>query len=319
MMPDGPSRVMRSCLQLRDGSGLVALRGGQSGQGEIALRLPGGDVIPALRASWTGLEMREFRRVSDPETLYLTLGPLPPYRQVFGFLSDDLMDALNDAADTTELQRRTARHLSLWSGFLRPAGLAQDARTLRGLYGELRFLEDVLVPAVGWPLALSSWEGPAGAVNDVRIGRVRVEIKTTSTDDQLAAISSVEQLDPPAGDELWLAQALMSPEEGPGSEPLGALMARLLLWARDAACAGLLQARVAQTGVDVDAPALHTFVQWQWHDALSSSFPRLVRAELRPGVRQCSYHIDLASYPGVRPEPDSLRQRLTQSATEQTQ
>lgn len=319
LMPEEKARTMRSCLQLHDGSGLMALKGGPSGAGEIALCLPGGDVLTILRTSWRGLDMGEFRRVSDPETLYLTLGPQAPYRQVFGFLCDDLMDALEDAQSALEIQRLTAQHLSLWSGFLRPAGLAQDMRTLRGLYGELRFLEDVLVPAVGWPAALSSWEGPAGAVNDVRLDHLRIEIKTTSTDDQTAVISSVEQLDPPTGDELWVAQALMSPEEGPGSETLAAVLARLIHWARESACAGLLQARVAQTGVDVDVPALHTLVQWQWHHALSNSFPRLVRAELRPGIQQCSYHIDLASYPGIRPEPGSLKERLAQTVTEKTQ
>jgi len=305
---------MRTCLQLSDGSGLMALKGGASGMGEIALCLPQGLLLPELHTSWAGLNMGEFRRTSDPETLYLTLGPQDAYRHVFTLLCEDLMETLARARNSLDVQELTFSHLSLWSGFLQQQGGEPDARTVRGLYGELRFLEDLLVPAVGWRTALQAWTGPTGAPNDVVLPGVRVEVKTTTPEDQMAVISSLEQLDPPGQDGLWLAQALMHPD--PEGETLADLLIRLKASAHAVACAGLLQARVDQTGVSPDTRMCHQLICWQLHRADSETFPRLLRQNLLPGIRQCTYRIDLAGYQGVRPDSDQLRLALRNAGME---
>ena len=303
-----PERRMRVCVRMAGGTELLALRGGRSGAGEVALRLPDGVQDLRLEGPWAGIQMNRFERNSEPGVLYLTVAADPAYQAVFGHLCDDLADGIAGASDALNAQSRMLNHLQLWASFLRPRIDRLDFRTARGLFGELRFLEDVLAPVMGWQRAARAWEGPTGAANDINLRPLlSLDVKTTGEKDQLATISSLEQLDSQAVNCLLIAQGVIREGEG---ETLGETITRILTLADLEAAGHLIRARLAQTGISLsgDPGPLMKLIAWHFHKADDPAFPRLLRTTLPKAVRQCVYQIDLAAH--TAPRPDILEVNL---------
>lgn len=69
-----------------------------------------------------------------------------------------------------------------------------------GLLGELYFLENHVIPNVGWTHALSCWKGPSGAPQDFSMSDNIIEIKCTESANKFSVhISNAEQLSPTVG------------------------------------------------------------------------------------------------------------------------
>jgi Putative PD-(D/E)XK family member, (DUF4420) len=314
ILGDAPERRMRVCVRMGGGTELIALRGGRSGAGEIALRLPSGVQDHRLEGPWAGIRISHFERDSEPDVRYLTVASDLAYQTVFGHLCDDLAVRVEGITDAGSAQARLLEHLRLWAGFLRPMGGRLDSRTARGLFGELRFLEDVMAPEVGWLRAALAWEGPTGAANDINLRPLlSIDVKTTDDRDQLATISSLEQLDPQGVSCMLIAQAVVS--EGAGGT-LGETMARVLAAAEVQGAGHLIRARLAQIGTlqsDDEGPLMQ-LVTWHFHRADDHAFPRLLRTALPGAIRQCVYQVDLAAHSAPRPDMQNVRKMIHQSS-----
>lgn len=186
--------------------------------------------------------------------------------------------------------------LQLWSGFLAPGRSEFDRAAAVGLYAELALLEQVVAPRVGWKSAIALWKGPEQAPQDLAGHHLLVEVKSTSPDSQNATISSIDQLDPPDGRTVWLAQAL---REVNGGDSLLAIRDRIM-----AACANetgewpvsvrlrMLQANLLNLQED------HTnmgIAGWRVHRTDTPGFPVLRRAVLPAALIRAVYTMDLAA------------------------
>lgn len=74
------------------------------------------------------------------------------------------------------------------------SGLLDD-ESLRGLIGELLFLEMDLIPSRGKREAVSGWCGPVGADRDFAFSDMEFEVKTMTSGSDRVIVSSAEQLD----------------------------------------------------------------------------------------------------------------------------
>lgn len=90
------------------------------------------------------------------------------------------------------------RRLVRWQEFLkrkRPEILSPEE--IKGLIGELLFLQEKLVTAFGWDEAVASWKGPEGAPQDFSIQEMAIEVKCQSGGSTpTVRITSAEQLNP---------------------------------------------------------------------------------------------------------------------------
>lgn len=323
MMPEGQAAAMRPteawarmapgvqdqmivCLHLPGHMQLCAF-GGQ----RLALRL--GDLGPsrpvALRGSWTGITTSLVAREHDAGQHYLFLEGQAGYSSVFGHLADELHAAIQPAVDPEDIPRRMLGVLQLWSGFLARGRAELDRTAALGLYAELALLEQVVAPRTGWKTAMTLWTGPEGAPQDLT-GNLLLEVKSTSPDSQNATISSIDQLDPPDGRPVWVAQAL---REATGADSLLSIRDRIL-----AACASeegewpvparlrLLQAGLL--GLEEDHTGMGIAV-WRFHRTDSPGFPVLRKAGLPGALIRATYVIDLSACP----EQEGILLRLQQA------
>jgi len=249
-----------------------------------------------------GIDISVERRPGDGARLVLTLED-PDQFDIFRALCGHLLDATADhsrGANGPGLQL-VLRRLADWHNMLRRRREALlTTEEIIGLFGELLFLRDEVIPRTGVAGAVAAWRGAHREEQDFAIGAWQIEVKTQlSTSDHRLLISSEAQLDT-AGSRLLLChQAVARAPAGGGAVSLNALVDELtaqMITAGRAALetfeAALEAARYARHG-DYDEP------EWLLSDRrmfeVRDDFPRLTPAMLPTGVHAVSYAILLSA------------------------
>lgn len=77
-----------------------------------------------------------------------------------------------------------------------------SSSVVKGLIGEMLFLQKYLIPMYGQDAAIKSWIGPDKADQDFVCGNIWYEVKATESGSESVSITSVEQLDMSKSGEL---------------------------------------------------------------------------------------------------------------------
>lgn len=219
------------------------------------------------------------------------------YAAVFAVLADDA--AACAAAERDELSALSGfiGRLHVWQDFMArhgPDGLSESAAI--GLMGELYILKDHVAPALGSKHALAAWSGPGGEPNDFTLPGGFLEVKATARQVPRAiTVSGADQLDKSRG-RIFLAHLRfrVSPDGATLPELVEAVRTKL---AKEAPSSlSVFTAHLLSAGyVDVHA---ENYIARLMLDAVEfyevgPGFPCIGRADLRPGVLDCTYRIGL--------------------------
>jgi len=98
--------------------------------------------------------------------------------------------------------------LANWRALLRPTERMSDEQRL-GLFGELLVLDRILIST--GPGSIGAWTGPMAEPHDFRLGEREIEVKTTASRKRSHLISSLEQLEPSPGRQLFLLSIQVEP------------------------------------------------------------------------------------------------------------
>jgi hypothetical protein len=203
-----------------------------------------------------------------------------------------------------------------WQGLLkRRHEKVLSLREIVGLFGELLFLRDCLMPALGLE-APSLWRGSFRDEQDFVIGSSIVEVKTQlSTSDQRIYISSEAQLDTSSGDILLCHQTL-------GASVASNLVARSLNDLVDEISAllgptesppglefqlGLLKADYTRR---LEYDGKHWVLASRRLFSVEDGFPRITPATLAQGVERVSYQIRVEACLPFEANLDHTMERL---------
>ena len=160
---------------------------------------------------------------SPPETVHAAkvVCHEPRLDDVFVAFMDDVLTQLGPQGSVDVLVRSAAE----WRNLLRVANQGMSAAAATGLYGELRFLEE-LVTQHG-PQTVATWQRDGNDVHDFIGEAVRVEVKTSPFQNQHSVtIHGLKQLEPPAVGDLFLAVAEI--EKHGAGETIDEVVDRLL-------------------------------------------------------------------------------------------
>jgi hypothetical protein len=237
------------------------------------------------------------------------------FRDVFSSLAEDLVRRVSEAATPAQQSSAFLGQLARWQKFLTTSPEGLSDKDQRGLWGELYFLRQHLLPQLG-PSAVVGWKGSEHAHQDFQFIGGAVEIKTTvSKQPQVVRISSERQLDRHFWPTLILHVIALDICDGTG-ETLPELIASIRTALKiDIACRetfedGLLQAgyldvhaaRYADRGYAVRSnTSLH----------VTDAFPALTEQMLPPGVGDITYGLAIASCEGFRISSSELKDRLS--------
>lgn len=120
----------------------------------------------------------------------------PELGKLFSLVCDDIVESSRSNPDPLHPASFVLARFIRWQRLLEKgdSGLLDDA-ALRGLVGELLFLEKIVLKDRGSRQSVSGWTGPAGADRDFCFPDHEFEIKTIHDGADRMIISSAEQLD----------------------------------------------------------------------------------------------------------------------------
>ena len=250
-----------------------------------------------------GIDVRIEKRSNHNSELILELADNEQV-SLFRALTQDFLEATVDLLEPSSnlAAERTMIRLQRWQAMLRRRRSGVLSRqAIIGLTGELLFLRDRLLPRIGVEQALRAWRGPHLDEQDFATGSRIFEVKTQlNTADQYLQVNSEAQLDDSSGEIVICHQTLVSgPESDEDSESLNQLAEDLRekclshsLVARD-----LLDAGLAGAGYQTRTEYGEEFwkpVRTRVFD-VAEDFPRLLPAQLPPGVSNVRYRITLGA------------------------
>jgi hypothetical protein len=288
-------------VRLADSSHPLDFRMGRDHRGRYVFQLetnsPDGSALELPKMSALGCEVEPVGE--GKSRLVLVLDHAADFPN-FALMCTSLMLATADlaSAQSHEGLVRAVEELHRWQEMLRRRADRLLSRSERiGLVGELLFLRDVLAARCGWGVAVKCWNGPGGHEQDFVVAGSIFEVKTQIvTADRRIRISSEDQLDPVQGRIILVNQGIAPlPAEDSGSRTLNALVREIreAVAVAGAGAPDLLDIALLDARYD-DRPEYDEecwiLVDRRYFE-VRADFPRIERADLRPGVEMVSYSI----------------------------
>jgi len=246
----------------------------------------------------------------------------PAFAEIFDVLVADLERVLGIPAGASESLDALLRRIRVWQQFFSsaaPEGLGEEA--LRGIFGELWFLREQLVGAIGPERAVSSWKGPGRTDQDFQLPGCAVEVKTTGTKQpQRLAIASERQLDSTGVRSLVVCHVSVDIREGGGGETVPDIVRRVRSdVASSPSAAGEFEERLLAAGYsDLHAARYRdrgfTVRQWNLFE-VREGFPRILEQDLPSGVGDVRYSVAVDSLQGFAVSPSWLREHILEGLT----
>lgn len=221
------------------------------------------------------------------------------YRDVFATLAEDVAGIVAGAPNEATGIKLLLGRLHTWERFLSRFG--PDLLTTEqqvGLFAEVRFLVDEVMPLLAAASAVRAWRGPLGEPHDFRLGVCSIEVKsTTARGPQVFQVANLDQLDD-AGLSALIVHHVAIEADAPGGQtlPEAVAEARGKLAACDPAAGVDLDALLMEVGyIDAYAYAYDTryrLATARWLE-VAGAFPRLTRAGVPAGIANASYAVSL--------------------------
>ncbi len=153
------------------------------------------NVVPPVISS---TRMITIYQISEGTDLFWTCFDLVDIKasSIFYHICDDLILSITDEYDEKQALNKIKNRFDLWKKVLtRPVNNELSIDIIKGLFGELYFLDKYLIDKYGNEQAIKSWVGPEGYPKDFSINNTWYEIKTTSINSNSIKINSIGQLD----------------------------------------------------------------------------------------------------------------------------
>lgn len=235
----------------------------------------------------------------DEDVSIILSAARPDYHEVFAAICDDLFMKLRALSNSRDLVKTFLNRVRLWQIFFEKqagAGLSDEAQ--KGLYGELYFLKNFLLPLRADKEALQCWMGSAGRQHDFQLGTLSVEVKTSAAKQhQTLRIASEQQLDDTLVERLFLFHLSVSLVEN-GSATLPALVDDIRqTLAESVSTVELFDNVLLERGFSDAHRHLYEHTGYSIRRsglyAVHDGFPRIRENDLRTGVGDVGYSISL--------------------------
>lgn len=160
------------------------------------LRLSFLSTIPAPKLESTKL-LRVLQNVEKKSSFWISFELLDANAngEFFTFCENMIESIINVHDENQALNKLKRRYFTWRSLFQRNSEKIIPKEVLQGLYGELYYLSNNLIPSFGARAAISAWGGPDLQAKDFTIGNTWFEVKTIGATVDRIHISSITQLD----------------------------------------------------------------------------------------------------------------------------
>ena len=231
----------------------------------------------------------------------------PQFNDLFIALIEDVIDSVASKQSESQCVNELSARLFKWMRFMQRHGLeGLGDKQQQGLYGELFFLDSILIPTVGMSKGIEGWVGPQGKNQDFQLDDASVEVKTTSSNSpDIVHISNIGQLDPVASPSLFLLHIAFDVRRG-DQNTLPALIDAIR---KKCAADGprlqqafeeqLMESGYLDTHASRYEHTQYTVKKLQFYK-VGKGFPQLKEAELPTGICDVKYSLSLSACASFR-------------------
>jgi hypothetical protein len=219
--------------------------------------------------------------------------------KLFSLLCEDLVESSRNLQDPSKYASFVLARFARWQKLLEQghSGLLDEA-AIRGLIGELLFLEKKAIPSRGLREAVNGWVGPLSAARDFRFPEHEYEVKTIRLGTNRVIISSAEQLDLPVNllDLFIVLLDDAEPESHPEAFTLLNIVGRLKeLMESDSVALETFESRLLDAGFvmrDEYSERAYIFRQFRGF-RVEEDFPAIRRSQLPVGIGKVSWELEI--------------------------
>lgn len=223
-------------------------------------------------------------------------------------LCKTMISSLQSVEDSATALSLAMTHIKRWKAFL--SGKKSRLLTpeeIRGLFGELRFLQYLYSTHYDVSTALDSWVGPEGAHQDFQIEDVAVEVKSLSGRERNSVrISSEDQLEAVTEELFLFTYGLRELPKSDSAKSLNELVYEVSSDFKDPELVAVLEQRLAAVGYvemkEYDQPKLVVVSERAFK--IGPNFPRLVRSAIPDGLAEVNYEIQMEKIEPFECDPD---------------
>jgi hypothetical protein len=231
---------------------------------------------------------------------------------VFTALATDVASAAAAATDDESAVRGFVGRFSRWMRLLQRAPRGLSGEQQRGLYTELWFLRERVVPAVGPEDATVAWRAPSGVPHDFQAAGGAVEVKSSASNrPQVVRINGERQLDDTGIEALYLVHVSLDVHRNSG-ETLPSLVESVRTLLVGGQSQPEFEDRLLEVGyTDAHRPIYaHTGYTIRSVNTFEvrDGFPRIVEADLAEGVGGVTYGLAIDACGGFKvPDSEAVR------------
>jgi hypothetical protein len=249
-----------------------------------------------LPAQSESIDLRLLQRHDGLYTLILRLLK-SDQDSVFSHLCWDLAESTRSCQDDTSGATMFLERYRKWQRLLERGrvGLLSEAQ-IKGLIGELLFLEKYLFRCYGTSVALKGWLGPSGADQDFRFDDYWYEVKASDPGALTIRISSLEQLDTDKTGQLCIVFLDRAGSELQDAISLNIMVARIRnSISTDAESTDMFEQRMEAIGyIDSREYSEDMFVLRRIRQFLvSPTFPRIRQKMVDPSITSVTYDLNI--------------------------
>ena len=224
----------------------------------------------------------------------------------FSYLCENVIQSILAEKTTADAVRTFGNTLIRWKNlFERVHGVGLSKEEQQGLYGELRFLKKCLNFASDSYDIIQKYVGTNRALRDFQGKDWAVEVKTTSTNNpQTLTINGERQLDDSMIDTMYLYHCSVEVSMHTG-ETLPEMVKSIRgILMGNVAAQSLLNAKLFEAGYIDSQDHLYTERHYKlrkdYFFHVKDKFPRIREKELREGVGNVEYSINISSFESYR-------------------
>ena len=220
-------------------------------------------------------------------------------QDLFYSLCETLIHELSEVSDPLMGLSVALSQLKRWKAFMAGRkGRVLSAEEVRGLFSELKFLQQMLDEMDSEADTLEAWQGPEDSHQDYIFSNTAVEVKSLSGRERnTVKISSEDQLESLNSSLFLKIFRLIDMPQSKVSRSLNELVEAVEDTLTDAEAIDLFQTKLAKAGYikmsAYDKPKFITAEEKTYR--VEGDFPRIVRSGLNSGLTRIGYEIKLES------------------------
>ncbi|WP_158020634.1 PD-(D/E)XK motif protein [Salinivibrio sharmensis] len=220
-------------------------------------------------------------------------------QDLFYSFCETLIHELSEVSDPLVGLSIALSQIKRWKAFMAgKKGQVLSAEEVRGLFGELNFLLQMLREMNNELDALEAWQGPETSHQDFIFSDTAVEVKSLSGRERNAVkISSEDQLESLSSSLFLKVFRLVDMPESKASTSLNELVNAVEETLTEAEAIEMFDTKLAKAGyvkmLAYDKPKFIVIEEQTYH--VDREFPKIVRSELHTGLTRVGYEIKLES------------------------